>query len=49
MVSHLLRDLQLAAIAQILRDAGGPEGVASDFCFKHDFFSPDWAEVTARV
>src|SRR5437899_8625136 len=29
-VGHLLRDLELAAIAQVLDDAGGAEGVAPD-------------------
>ena len=30
MIGHLLRDLQLAAVAQVLGDARGPETVASD-------------------
>ena len=30
MVGHLLCNFQLAAIPQVLRDAGGAEGVAAD-------------------
>ena len=29
-IGHLLRDLELAAVAQVLGDAGGAEGVAAD-------------------
>jgi hypothetical protein len=32
MVRHLLRDFELAAVPQILRDAGRAEGVATDLC-----------------
>ena len=31
MVGHLLGDFELAAVAQVFGDAGGPEAVATDF------------------
>ena len=32
MVGHLLGNLQLAAVAQVLGDAGGSEAVAAEVC-----------------
>ena len=40
MVGHLLRDFQLATVAQILGDAGGAEGVATDFCLDPGLLGP---------
>ena len=40
MVGHLLRDFQLAAIAQVLRDAGGAENVAANFCLNAGLLGP---------